>query len=219
MIIDVYADVVCPWCYVGAARLEQALAQRPDLQVERRWQPFQLRPEMPPQGEPWREFAVEKFGGEGRMAAAFDQVARAGAADGLTFRFDRVASAPNTVDAHRLIQFAGDKQWQMAHALFRGYFAEGRNLNDHEQLAQLAVEAGLHADAARNFLLSAAGKAEIERSQAIAYRHGVNSVPHYIIDGKYALVGAQPAEVWLQALDYVMAEGQRARGETIALHT
>lgn len=146
MRIEVYADVACPWCYVGEKRLEKALRNRPDLDVERLWRPFQLRPEMPAGGVPWQEFASEKFGGAENMARAFAHVAAAGEPDGLRFDFDRVASAPNTVDAHRLILHAaeGGARWKMADALFRGYFADGRDLNDTEDLAALAGEAGRH---------------------------------------------------------------------------
>ena len=145
MKIDVHADVVCPWCYVGEKRLDKALAARPDLAVEKRWRPFQLRPEMPETGLPWREFALDKFGGEENMRRAFAHVAAAGEPEGARFDFDRVASAPNTVDAHRLILHARehDMEWEMADALFRGYFAEGRNLNDREDLTSTARQACL----------------------------------------------------------------------------
>ncbi|HEX7240834.1 MAG TPA: DsbA family protein, partial [Longimicrobiaceae bacterium] len=103
MQIEVYADVVCPWCWIGERRLEAALAQRPELRVRRSWRPFQLQPQMPPGGLPWAEFAAAKFGGAERARGMFAQVAAAGAADGVRFAWDRVATAPNTVDAHRLV--------------------------------------------------------------------------------------------------------------------
>lgn len=205
MIVDVYADVVCPWCYIGARRLEQALAQRPELQVERRWRPFQLQPQMPAAGLPWREFAREKFGGEARMAAMFQHTAQVGAADGLTFAFDRVVSAPNTVDAHRLILFAAQhgKQWETANALFRAYFAEGRDLNNIKHLAAAAEQAGLPPEQVRTYLGGRDGIAEVAESQTTAYQYGINSVPYYILNGRYAVAGAQPSEVWLRVLDHL----------------
>jgi predicted DsbA family dithiol-disulfide isomerase len=203
MIIDVYADVVCPWCYIGARRLELALANRPDLQVERRWRPFQLQPQMPAGGKPWATFAREKFGGEARMAAAFANVASVGAADGLTLDFSRVASAPNTVDAHRLILLAGEHgaQWPVASALFRAYFAEGRDLNNLDHLLDAAASGGLDRELARAHLLGDAGRDEVEASQRECYEIGVSSVPCYVFDSEAALLGAQPVSVLERVLD------------------
>lgn len=208
MKIDVYADVVCPWCYVGEKRLEKALGDRPGLGVEKRWRPFQLRPEMPENGLPWREFALDKFGGEENMKRAFAHVAAAGEPDGARFDFDRVASAPNTVDAHRLILHAREhgKEWEMADALFRGYFAEGRNLNDPEHLAAMARQADLDPEEARAVLYGGAGMEDVWESQRAAAKLGISSVPFYVIDDRYAVSGGQPAEVWLQTFDAIESE-------------
>ena len=208
MKIDVYADVVCPWCHVGEGRLEKALRNRPDLDVERRWRPFQLRPEMPARGLPWRPFALEKFGGEENMTRAFAHVAAAGKPDGVGFDFDRVASAPNTVDAHRLILHAQErgKEWEMADALFRGYFVEGRDLNDANDLAAVAHEAGLTPNEAYTLLDGDEGVEDVRESQRTAAELGISGVPFYVIDGRYAVSGGQPVEVWLRTLDAVEAE-------------
>lgn len=208
MLIEVYADVVCPWCYVGEKRLDKALRERPDLEVEKRWRPFQLRPEMPAGGVAWRPFALEKFGGEENMRRAFAHVAAAGEPDGVRFDFDRVASAPNTVDAHRLIGHARqhDSEWETADALFRGYFVEGRNLNDADDLARMAGEAGLDPETARAFLAGGAGTEEVRESQRTAAELGIGGVPFYVVDGRYAVSGGQPAEVWLRTLDAIGAE-------------
>ncbi len=207
MKIDVYADVVCPWCYVGERRLEGALQDRPDLDVQRRWRPFQLRPEMPARGLPWRPFALEKFGGEENMGRAFAHVAAAGKPDGVSFDFDRVASAPNTVDAHRLILHAQQRgnQREMADALFRGYFVEGRNLNDADDLAAMALGAGLAPDEARALLDGDGGIEDVRESQRTAAELGIGGVPFYVIDGRYAISGGQPAAVWLETLDAIEA--------------
>lgn len=203
MQIDVYADVVCPWCYIGERRLEQALAQRPHLHVERRWRPFQLQPGMSKQGVPWTAFAQRKFGGMANMQAAFAQVVAAGAYDGLVFRFDQVASAPNTVDAHRLIMWADryGKQWDVANALFAAYFTYGRNLNDVAQLADVAVQVGLDVDAVRAFLATDEGVADVQQSQHEAGDRGVQGVPFVVFNNEFAVSGAQPVAVFVQALD------------------
>jgi predicted DsbA family dithiol-disulfide isomerase len=208
MKIDVYADVVCPWCYVGQKRLEEALRSRPDLEVEKRWRPFQLRPEMPAGGVPWRPFALEKFGGEANMRRAFAHVAAAGEPDGVRFDFDRVATAPNTVDAHRLILHAArrGREWPMADALFRGYFAEGRDLNDAEALAAMAADAGLDPDEVRSYLAGDSGAQDVWESQQVAAGLGIDGVPFYVIDDRYAVSGGQPASVWLRTLEAIEAE-------------
>ena len=203
MVIDVYADVVCPWCYIGERRLQEALSLRPEVEAEMRWRPFQLRPEMPEGGLPWPEFSREKFGGEAAAQAAFEQVTGIGASEGLRFDFSKVASAPNTVDAHRLILFSSryGLQKETADALFRAYFSDGRNLNDHEDLAAAATEAGLDTGEVRAYLSGAEGVDEVNAAQEDAQRKGVRGVPLYVIGGRYAVSGAQPVEVFLQALD------------------
>lgn len=202
-----YADVVCPWCYIGERRLERALEQRPEVEVERRWRPFQLRPEMPADGRPWEEFAREKFGGEERARAAFTQVTEVGAQLGIRFDFGRVASAPNTVDAHRLILLAAERgrQWKVADGLFRAYFTDGRDPNDRGTLAEIAAAAGLDADEVALYLGRDSGVEEVWESQEEARRLGVNSVPFYVVDGRYAVVGGQSAETWVRVLDTVQA--------------
>jgi predicted DsbA family dithiol-disulfide isomerase len=207
MQLEVYSDVVCPWCFVGEKRLTKALADRPDLEVEVRWRPFQLQPGMPEGGLPWAAFSRQKFGGESGAKAAFSQVSAAGERDGIHFDFGRVASAPNTVDAHRLVLLAGNygMQWELADALFRAYFTEGKNLNDHEELAQVASSVGLDAEEIREYLAGDAGDFEVRSSQEDAQRLGITGVPFYVFDGRYAIYGAQPVEVFREALDMVRA--------------
>jgi predicted DsbA family dithiol-disulfide isomerase len=211
MLIDIYADVVCPWCYIGKRRLELALAERPDLEVERRWRPFQLQPDLPAKGEPWATFVQTKFGGAARAQAMFDRTAQIAAVDGLHMAFDRVASAPNTRDAHRLILFAADqgREWEMADALFAAYFAEGCDLNDADELAAIAADAGLDVAAVREMLASGTYAAAVDASQQEAAEIGITGVPFYIFDERYAISGAQPVEVFVRALDLASAEVAR----------
>jgi predicted DsbA family dithiol-disulfide isomerase len=207
--VDVFADVVCPWCYIGMRRLERALAERPGVTAERRWRPFQLRPELPAGGEPWADFIQHKFGGEARARRMFEHVTAVGAAEGITLDFDRVANAPNTVDAHRLILFAGEhwKQWELAAALFRGYFAEGMDLTDRVQLVDAAARCGLDPVEAAAYLDGTGGVAEVRASQQAARELGVHGVPFYVFDARVGVSGAQPAELFVRAID-------AARGET-----
>jgi predicted DsbA family dithiol-disulfide isomerase len=203
MQIEMYADVVCPWCYIGETRLDKALALRPDMMVEKVWRPFQLRPELPREGANWRTFAVEKFGGEARAQQIFNQVAQVGKEDGLEFNFDRIASAANTLDAHRLILLAAEenKSAEMAHNLFVGYFRDGRNLNNQVELLDMAIESGVSVEKVTALLESDQYLAEVLESQAIAAELGISGVPFFIFNGKYALSGAQSVDIFVKALD------------------
>jgi predicted DsbA family dithiol-disulfide isomerase len=160
---------------------------------------------MPEGGLPWAEFSRQKFGGESGAEAAFARVVAAGEWDGIRFDFGRVASAPNTVDAHRLILFAGDRgtQWELADALFRAYFAEGKDLNDHGDLVAAATSVGLDAGEVEGYLAGGEGASEVRKGQEEAHRLGITGVPFYVFDGRYAVYGAQPVEVFGEALDMV----------------
>ncbi len=205
--IDVFSDVVCPWCYIGEKRLEQALAQRPEITAAIRWRPFQLNPTMPAEGVDWRSFADEKFGGLERARAMFAQVAAVGAEVGIAFNFEDIASAANTADAHRLLLLAGqhERQWELATALFKAYFTDGVNLNDREQLVACAAAVGMDATAVREYLASDQGLSEVQRSQREAGQIGVQGVPFYVFNDRWAVSGAQPVGVFLRALETAQA--------------
>lgn len=205
MRIEVWADVVCPWCWIGETRLYRALGQRPDVQAEVVWRPFQLQPEMPPEGTPWDEVVRTRFGGPERAATMFQQVAAAGAFDGLRFDFNAIPSAPNTRDAHRLVlhaQQAGVGR-QMAEALFAANFTEGRDLGKTGVLADVAAQVGLDRDRAARFLGGGELGRQVDESQAEAASLGITGVPYFVIDGKYAFSGAQSLETFVSVLDRV----------------
>jgi predicted DsbA family dithiol-disulfide isomerase len=203
--IDVYADIACPWCFIGKRRLDQALAERPNARVERQWRPFQLRPEMPSEGVDWNEFVETKFGGHERAHGAFTRVAESGAPDGITFHFDRIKRAPNTEDAHRLVLFAAEsgREWETSDALFSAYFEQGRDVGDLEVLVEVASEAGLDAEEVRAYLASDANRAAVQASQEAAHQIGVDGVPFYILNDRYGISGAQPVELLVAALDRI----------------
>jgi predicted DsbA family dithiol-disulfide isomerase len=207
--ISVFADVVCPWCYIGERRLERALAQRPEVQAVRRWRPFQLQSGMPRGGIPWPEFVQTKFGGPERARPMFDRVTAVGASVGAIFDFDRMFNAPNTADAHRLILFAGDRgdEWPIVDRLFRAHFAEGRDVGDRRTLAEIAREAGLDAVEVSRYLEGDEKRVEVVESQRLAGRIGVSGVPFFVFAGAYAVSGAQPEPVFLEAIDRAVREG------------
>jgi predicted DsbA family dithiol-disulfide isomerase len=203
MTIDVYADIACPWCYVGRARLKQALDRRPDLDVALRWRPFQLQPDMPAGGRDFREVLERKFGGWDRARRMFDRIRELGSELGLTFDFDAIEAAPNTADAHRLVLWAQNRGRgdATATALFRAYFSKGRNVSDADVLVDCAAAAGLDADAARTLLDGTDYADAVRESQAQAQRRGITGVPCYVFGDRHAVTGAQPTEVFVEALD------------------
>ena len=214
MTVDVYADIACPWCYIGEANLRAALDARPHLGVERRWRPFQLQPGLPREGAPRDAFFERKFGGREAMDAAFGHVTRAGREAGVTFRFDRLAGAPNTTDAHRLVLLGETygRAFETADALFEGYFAEGRDLNDAQDIIAIAEHAGIPGADARALLGDDRFEAEVERSQAVAAQAGISGVPLYLFGDRFALSGAQPVAAFVQALDRAAQQGMDAGG-------
>lgn len=206
--IDVFADVVCPWCYIGERRLERALAQRPGVSTTRRWRPFQLQPHMPRKGIAWPEFIRTKFGDPERARPIFDRVTGVGASVGAVFDFDRVANAPNTADAHRVILFAAERgnEWPLVDRLFRAHFAEGRDIGDAETLAELAGSVGLDRAEVRRYLTGDGNRDAVARSQRTAEELGITGVPLFVFAGRYAVSGAQPEDVLTRAIDLVATD-------------
>jgi predicted DsbA family dithiol-disulfide isomerase len=205
MRIEVWADVVCPWCWIGETRLYRALEQRPDVQAEVVWRPFQLQPDLPPEGTPWDEVVRTKFGGPERAKAMFAHVAAAGADDGLRFDFDAITSHPNTRNAHRLVLLAQEAGIgrEMAAALFRANFTEGRDVGKTGVLADVAAQVGLDRDRVARFIGGDQLGRVVDESQAQARELGISGVPFFVLEGKYAFSGAQPLETFLTVLDRV----------------
>lgn len=211
--IDIYSDVVCPWCYVGKRRLEQALETtglRDAVAVQ--WRPFQLNPTMPQQGMDRRVYMEAKFGSAQEIAAIHDRLSAVGRSVGIEFAFDRVARAVNTFQAHRLIRYAAtvggpsgqDRQDRMVEALFAAYFLGGRNIGELDTLAQVAGQAGLDGETVRRFL---SGRDDVEavREEEARGRHlGIRGVPFFVIQGpggaNETLSGAQPPEIFTTVL-------------------
>jgi predicted DsbA family dithiol-disulfide isomerase len=204
--IDVWSDIVCPWCYVGKRRLEAALAQFPQREaVEVVWRAFELDPSAPAVRDervPYAERLARKYGTSVDQAQKMiDRMTEVAAADGLDFRFDRIRSG-RTFDAHRLLHLAAERGLQDAlkERLLRAYMTEGAAIGDPKTLVRLASEAGLDADEAERVLASDAYAAEVRSEEDDARDLGVTGVPFFVIGGRYAVSGAQPAEVLLGAV-------------------
>ncbi|GAA4568381.1 DsbA family oxidoreductase [Micromonospora coerulea] len=200
MEIEIYADVVCPWCWIGKRRLEQALASY-DGEVTVRYRPFQLDPTPVTEPKPLVEALGAKFGGRERAEAMAAQVTQVGASVGLDMRFDRAVAA-NTFEAHRLIRFATEqgRATEMIDALYRAHFSDGVDVGSTDALVRLAAGVGLNETEVRDYLESNAGRREVAADLAAAHQIGVTSVPTFVLAGKYAVTGAQEPETLLAAL-------------------
>ena len=202
--IDIVSDAICPWCYIGKRQLERALIQLGDdgggFSV--RWNPFQLNPDMPREGANRAAYRAAKFGSAERAAELDARVAEAARTVGLDFRMDLMARTPNTLDAHRLIWFAGRQGAQDAvmEAVFAAYFTQGRDIGEADVLADCAAGAGLDRAEALAFLASDHAAAEMLAADRAAREAGVNGVPSFFLDGYGLLSGAVPADQMEEAL-------------------
>ena len=200
MRIDIFSDVVCPWCFVGKRRLEQALSAAKVTDAEVHWHAFQLNPDLPPEGVDRRQYLETKFGPGAveRIHARLDEV---GKDAGIDFKFDSIQRSPNTRDAHRLLWLADTqgRQGPLKEALMTAYFIEGRDVGDRKVLADIAAAAGITGDIPA-FLAGDGGQQEVREDLVTAARLQISGVPFFIFEGRYALAGAQPPEVFAQAL-------------------
>lgn len=201
--LDILSDPICPWCYIGKARLDRALAQRPDHPFEIEWHPFQLNPDMPKDGMDRRAYLEAKFGGKEGAVRVYAQIADHAEAEGLPIDFARIERTPNTVDAHRLIHWAGieNRQTEAVDALFAAYFNEGRDIGDAEVLADIADSVGMDAAVVLKLLASDADAEMIRERDAHSRSMGVNSVPTFIVGQAHAVPGAQDSALWLKVID------------------
>lgn len=205
--IEVFSDVVCPWCFIGKRRLEEALhrlvAAEPALQPTVRWRAFQLNPDLPGAGMDRKSYLAAKFGSPARAATIYDRVRSAGNTVGIDFAFDRIMRQPNTRDAHRLVAWAqqgGRDAADVVEGLFAAYFLDGRSIGEIATLCEIAHEAGLDAAAARVHLASDAGNSAIAESDRRARALGVTGVPFFIVANRVAVSGAQTADVLCDAI-------------------
>ncbi len=213
--IDIISDVVCPWCYLGQQRLKLALdAVGDEVSADITWKPYQLEPNTPAEGYDTFDYLARKIGGAERVRQSHKMLAEMGAEIGLPFAFEKATVFPNTLDAHRLIRWAGEEgpdiQDRVAKALFTANFAEGRNVGDRGVLADIAAACGMDGAAVRRRLDTEEDKDTVADEIAGAQRLGVSGVPFFVIDDKYAVSGAQGVEVFANALRQIA--GMKAEG-------
>lgn len=207
MRIDIFADIACPWCYLGDVRLERVLKET-NTHAEVIWHPFQLQPGLPLTGMNWETFSLQKFGGATNRQRAFSSVASSAKEDSIVFNFETIASAANTRDAHRLILLAQEKAKgiELANVFFKAYFTDGANLNDPATLKKLADSIGIAESETQALLESDTYITEVVQSQQLTSQLGISGVPFYIFNKTNALSGAQPLEVFRQVVTELQAE-------------
>ncbi|GIX26016.1 MAG: DSBA oxidoreductase [Caldimonas sp.] len=211
MKIDFVSDIVCPWCAIGLSALEQAIERvGPSVPVSLHFQPFELNPDMPPEGQDIGEHLAQKYGlRPEQVAANREMIRQRGRSVGFTFHMDQRSRIVNTFDAHRLLYWAGSQgdeaQHRLTKALFVAYFTEGQDPSDAAVLLRVVQAVGLDAQQARDILHSEAYASEVRQRQRFYARQGLRAVPSFILNDRCLIQGAQPVEVFEQALRQAVA--------------
>ena len=206
--LDIISDPVCPWCYIGKANLDRALSAHPDHPFVIEWHPCQLKPDRPVEGMDRRQYREAKFGGKEKAAAIYARIDEAAQAAGLDINWEKITRTPNTLDAHRLIHWAGieGRQTAVVSTLFRAYFIEGRDIGDIDVLSDVADSCGLDAAMTRQLLQGDADRDDIGARDRHSREMGVTGVPTFVIASQHAVPGAQPAELWGQVIEEIASQ-------------
>jgi predicted DsbA family dithiol-disulfide isomerase len=214
--VDIVSDTICPWCYIGKRRFERALALSGRNDVAISWRPFQLNPDMPPEGMTRDDYIRAKFGGGDRPRQIYQAIAESGREAGIEFQFSRIRRTPNTVLSHRLIYWSAkqERQDEIVGELFRAYFEDGLDIGSLEVLADCARRAGLNEEFARKYLESDDGRQEVVASDVYARRLGINGVPCFIVNRKYAVSGAQPPSAFVEVFNLAERDAATATAQS-----
>lgn len=206
--LDILSDPICPWCYIGKTHLDRALAEEPDHPFVIEWHPFQLNPDMPSEGMDRRAYLETKFGSKDNAVRIYSQIADHAEKAGVTINFEAMQRTPSTVNAHRLIHWAGleDKQSPVVDALFQAYFVDGKNIGDTDTLCDLAESAGMDRAVVEKLLTGSSDVEDIQARDAHSRKMGVNSVPTFILANQHVVPGAQPPELWKQVIADIRAQ-------------
>ncbi|MEP2782010.1 MAG: DsbA family oxidoreductase [Pseudoruegeria sp.] len=206
--LDIISDPICPWCYIGKTRLEKALAEYEGHPFAIEWHPFQLNPDMPAEGMDRRAYLEAKFGGKEGAVRVYGGIAKEAEASGLAINFEGIQRTPNTIDAHRLIHWAGLEALQndMVDALFKAYFEDGKDIGDRAVLADLAQSVGLDRKVIARALETDADIEMIRDRDAHSRKMGVTGVPTFVVAQQHVLSGAQPADLWVKVIEEISVE-------------
>ena len=201
--LDILSDPICPWCYIGKANLDKAMSKHPEHPFEIEWHPFQLNPDMPEGGMDRRAYLEAKFGGKEGAISVYSRIADAAEAAGLKIDFEAIQKTPNTIDAHRLIHWAGleGRQTAVVSRLFKAYFEDGQDIGDREVLLDIAEGVGLDRAMTERLFESDADAEDIRGRDAHARARGVTGVPTFVVGNRHVVPGAQPPELWAQVID------------------
>jgi predicted DsbA family dithiol-disulfide isomerase len=206
--LDILSDPICPWCYIGKANLDAALIDFPLHPFTIEWHPFQLNPDMPPEGMDRRAYLEAKFGGKDGAVTAYKPVVDKAEAAGIEINFDKIARTPNTIDTHRLIHWAGIEQRQtfVVDLLFKAYFVEGRDISDQEVLADVADAAEMDATLVTRLLATDEDTTDIRARDAHSREMGISAVPTFIVANQHAVPGAQDPATWRNVISEIMEQ-------------
>lgn len=204
--LDIFSDPICPWCYIGKTRIEAAFEKRPDHPFVVEWHPFQLNPDMPKSGMDRRAYLEGKFGGTEGAKSAYRPIVETLAQELPDADLGKITKTPNTLDAHRLIHWAGleAKQTMMVDALFEAYFVEGRDIGDRETLADIADSIDMDASVVTRLLATDEDTDLITSRDTHARERGITGVPMFVVAQQHAVSGAQNSDLWLDVIDELM---------------
>ena len=205
-------DTVCPWCYIGKRRMEQALALRPHVDIDLVWRPFLLNREIPADGIDRTAYLIRKFGSEARVRRTYGAIAQAGESVDIDFAFDRIERTPNSVDSHRLIRYAllNGASPRIVETLFFEYFIEGLDIGRQDVLQEIGARDGLDGDAIGAYLKSEEDIDFVYDENTRAHRMGVSGVPAFVFNEKMVISGAQEPQILARMIDAAIATADAA---------
>lgn len=203
--LDILSDPICPWCYIGWTGLKRAMEAAEDAPFALEWHPFQLNPDMPEDGMDRRAYLEGKFGGPDRAKQVYGQIADHAKSIGLEMDLDGITRTPNTLNAHRLIHWAGleARQTPVVETLFKAYFLGGRDIGDSRVLTEIAEANGLDAEMIERLLSGTADQEDIRARDLHARERGVSGVPTFVVANQHVLPGAQPPETWSRVIEEI----------------
>ena len=206
--LDIMSDPICPWCFIGKAYLDKALSAHPNHPFLIEWHPFQLNPDIPANGMGRREYLEGKFGGKEAAVRAYAPVVESAKTAGVAIDFEGMQRTPNTINAHRLIHWAGieGRQTAAVSALFKAYFTDAHDIGDPDVLIDIAKSVEMNGDVVKRLLDSDEDLKLIQDRDKHSRKMGINSVPTFIIANQHAVPGAQPPELWAQVIADLTAQ-------------
>ena len=194
--LDIFSDTVCPWCYIGKKRLENALNKYKNLKIKQTWRPFQLNPGIPPDGMDRQEYLISKFGSSDAAKTVYENIYEEGVKEGINFNFDLIEVTPNSFNSHRLLALAYkvDIQEKVLDDLFESYFLHGKDIGDPNILLQIAIKHNIDAEEFKSYLSDQENIEPLANEEIQAKKMGINSIPTFIVNKQIVINGAQTSE-------------------------